>query len=128
MTTLVEVPFVRRKRGKSDVLVAPPSPEQKSPTTRVARMLALAHTMNALLRDRTVADQRELAELMGLTRARVTQLLDLILLAPDIQERILVAPNGCEGITERALRQVVRASPWEDQRRLWRSLIRPERV
>ncbi len=124
MNAVVEVPFVRRKRGKADVFAAAPAAGEGMVTSlRVARMLALAHTMNTLLRDGTVGDQRELADLMGLTRARVTQLLDLTLLAPDIQERILVAPNGCERITERALRRVVRVSRWEDQRRLWVTLL-----
>lgn len=88
-------------------------------------MLALAHTMNALLRDGTVGDQRELADVMGLTRARVTQLLDLVLLAPDIQEQLLDGAVGDERVTERALRKVVRARCWEGQRRLWASLAFP---
>jgi hypothetical protein len=78
-------------------------------------MLALAHTMNALLRDGTVTDQRELAELMKLTRGRVTQLLDLTLLAPDIQEQLLDGESGRERITERALRRIVRVRRWEEQ-------------
>jgi ParB-like chromosome segregation protein Spo0J len=82
-------------------------------------MLALAHTMEALLRDGTVADQRELAELMGLTRARVTQLLDLTLLAPNIQEQLLDGEVGVERMAERALRSIVRLRCWTEQRRLW---------
>jgi DNA-binding transcriptional regulator YdaS (Cro superfamily) len=73
----------------------------------------------------TVGDQRELAELMGLTRARVTQLLDLVLLAPDIQEQLLDGAVGTERVTERALRPVVCVRCWEEQRRLWASLSRP---
>lgn len=122
MSAAVEVPFVRSKRGKADVFVAPPSPEPTAHASRAARMLALAHTMNALLRDGTVGDQRELAELMGLTRARVTQLLDLVLLAPDIQEQLLDGALGSERVTERALRHVVRLRCWEDQRGVWASL------
>lgn len=125
MNAVVEIPFVRGKRGKADALVAPPSPEPKRPTPRVARMLALAHTMNALLRDGTVGDQRELAELMGLTRARVTQLLDLTLLAPDLQEHLLDGISR-QPITEHALRRVVRSRHWEDQRRVWASLARTQ--
>lgn len=125
MNAVVEVPFVRRKRGKADVFVAPASPEPESPTTRVARMLALAHTMSSLLRYGTVGDQRELAAPMMLTRGRVTQLLDLTLLAPDIQEQILEgADPGIARITERALRSIVRLRCSTEQRRLWHAMVR----
>jgi hypothetical protein len=124
MNPVINVPFLRQKRGKADVLVAAAPPREQRGAPRVARMLALAHTMSALLRDGTVRDQRELAELMGLTRARVTQLVDLTLLAPDIQEQLLDGASSCEPITEHALRRVVRALRWEDQRRIWASLTR----
>jgi hypothetical protein len=51
----------------------------------------------------------------GLSRARVTQLLDLTLLAPHIQERILFAESvdGLETTCERTLRAVARAESWK---------------
>jgi hypothetical protein len=121
---VINVPFRRQKRGMAHVLAAAAPPREQRGALRVARMLALAHTMSALLRDGTVRDQRELAELMGFTRARVTQLLDLTLLAPDIQEQLLDGGSGCEAITEHALRRVVRSLRWDDQRRIWASLTR----
>lgn len=125
MNAVVEVPFVRSKRGKADVFVAPPSPEPTRLASRVAKMLALAHTMNALLRDGTVVDQRELAAIMGSTRGRVTQLLDLTLLAPDIQEQLLDASDaGMTRITEHALRSIVRLRCWTEQRRVWGAMVR----
>ncbi len=125
MSAVVEVPFVRRRRGKAHVFVAPPSSEPERPAPRVAKMLALAHTMNALLRDGTVGDQRELAELMNLTRGRLTQLLELTLLAPDIQDQILEgAVPGIARITERSLRSIVRLRCWTEQRRIWHAMRR----
>jgi hypothetical protein len=124
MNVVVEVPFVRRKRGKADVFDAPTSPEPRRRAPRVARMLALAHTMNALLRDGTVGDRCELAELMKLTRGRVTQLLDMTLLAPDIQEQLLDVEASANGITERALRRIVRVRCWAEQRRPWEAMAR----
>ena len=52
----------------------------------------------------------------GLTRARVTQLLDLTLLPVPVQERVLVleAVDGVEVVTERGLRGV---KPMEGQTR-----------
>ena len=57
-------------------------------------------------------------ERLGLTRARVTQLLDLTLLAPDIQEKILFAESvdGAELVSERKLRWLAREDAWSTQR------------
>jgi ParB-like chromosome segregation protein Spo0J len=84
-------------------------------------MLALAHRMQAMLDSGEVEDQATLARRLGFSRARVTQLLDLLLLAPDIQEEILFAQvsPGRDPVTEHGLREVVRASLWAEQRDIW---------
>jgi hypothetical protein len=66
-----------------------------------------------------VPGRRELARGLGMSEARLSQLLDLVLLAPDIQEELLfieIAP-GRDPMPERALRRVVRALDWREQRR-----------
>jgi hypothetical protein len=77
--------------------------------------------MQAMIDRGEIRDRTELAARFGFTRARITQLLDLLLLAPDIQEEILFAevPRGRDQVHEHALRQIVRASPWSEQRALW---------
>ncbi len=47
-------------------------------------MLALAHAIRGAIADRKVADQAEVARRLGFTSARVTQLLGLLELGPDI--------------------------------------------
>ena len=86
---------------------------------RVALMLALAHIQQAIDRG-AVQDRAEVAWRLGLTRARVTQLLDLTLLAPEIQEQILFAESvdGIEPMSERAVRRVTSARSWTEQRRV----------
>jgi ParB-like chromosome segregation protein Spo0J len=81
-------------------------------------MLALAHTLEAAIRTGKLRDQAEAARRLGLTRARMTQLLALLQLAPDLQERVLCleAVDGREPVTERDLRPVTRALCWADQR------------
>jgi ParB-like chromosome segregation protein Spo0J len=81
-------------------------------------MLALAHKIQQAIDRGVVRDRAEVARRLGLTRARVTQLLDLTLLAPDIQERILFAESadGSEPFTERRLRPLTRDSTWPAQR------------
>lgn len=87
--------------------------------TRAARMLAIAHAMQRLLDRGEVTGYGDLAAIAGVTRARVSQLLDLTRLAPDIQEFILFAEtaSGSEPVTERSLRALVRVVSWDEQRR-----------
>lgn len=61
------------------------------------------------------------ARKLGPTRARVTQLLDLLMLAPDLQQAVLAleAVNGAEPMSERALRAVAHAGSWVGQRAAW---------
>lgn len=89
---------------------------------RVAQMLALAHRLQAALDHGQYKDQAELSRHLGLTEARVTQLLDLTLLAPNIQEGILFleAVGDVEPNSEHALRAIVRLRQWCEQRHVWR--------
>jgi hypothetical protein len=92
---------------------------------RVARLMALAIKFEHLLATRAVRDQAELAELGHVTRARVTQVMNLLHLAPDIQEALLHLPpvtQGRDPIVERHLRPIVATPAWREQRRLWRSV------
>jgi ParB-like chromosome segregation protein Spo0J len=89
---------------------------------RIARQLALAHALQRRVDDGEFADYADMARALGFTRARITQLMDLLLLAPDIQDEILhleVAP-GAQPMSERALRDgVLRSLDWVEQRRRW---------
>lgn len=99
----------------------PPPPEPVRRPAKVARMLALAHTLEAAIAAGEFADRADVARHLGFTRARVTQLLDLTLLAPDIQEALLAleAVDGVEPMSERELRAVVRVVGWGEQRGAW---------
>ena len=81
--------------------------------TRAARMLALAHHIERLVEAGELEGYAEAARALGLTRARLTQVMSLLLLAPDVQERILA--GELRG-TERRLRGVVREPHWTEQR------------
>lgn len=73
---------VRRGRGKG--FSADPPPELSRRPARVAVTLALAHTIQRAIDSGEIRDQAEAARRLGLTRARLTQILDLTLLAPDV--------------------------------------------
>lgn len=97
----------------------PPAPEPVRRPAHVARMLAFAHRLQTAIDRGDYRDRAHLADSQGLTRARITQLLDLTLLAPDIQEQILFleAVDGVEPMSVRSLRRLVCACEWEMQRR-----------
>lgn len=104
----------------------PPPPAPARRPAKVARMLALAHHVQWAIDRGEVADAATVARRLGVTRARVSQLLDLCPLAPEIQEGLLWldAVDGAEPMAERALRGVVRAGRWERQRAGW-ARVRP---
>ena len=92
---------------------------------RVARLLALAYHFQELLDTRVVETQAELAELAKLTPARVTQIMNLLGLAPDIQEEIFFLPPVTAGqptVTERHLRDVLKTVVWSEQREQWAAI------
>ena len=91
---------------------------------RVAKLLALAIRFDQLVSDGVVANYAELARLGRVSRARMTQIANLLNLAPDIQEEILfldAAESGLEPITERELRPIAAAADWRKQLRMWRA-------
>ncbi|MCC6750889.1 MAG: hypothetical protein IT371_24740 [Deltaproteobacteria bacterium] len=92
----------------------------------MAVMLALAHKIEDAIERGLVRDRAEVARRLGLTRARLTQLMDLALLAPDIQVAVLEleAIDGLEPAAEHTLRRVVRAGAWTRQRQQWQSVQR----
>lgn len=91
---------------------------------RIARLMALAIRFEELVRDKKMRDYAELARLGRVTRARMTQIMKLRYLAPDIQEEILFLPS-VEGLNERNLRPVVCHIDWDEQRRLFRKIAGP---
>ena len=89
---------------------------------RVTRLLALAHRFEKLIQDGVVKDYADLARLGHVSRARLSQIMDLLLLAPEIQEQILFMEPVTEGddpVRERQVREVVAVADWGRQRRMW---------
>ena len=102
----------------------PPLPAGRVP--RVSRLMALAIRMDQLIRDGVVADQAELARLGHVSRVRLTQIINLLNLAPDIQEEIQFLPameRGRDPLTERDLRPIAAELNWRRQRHLWAKRI-----
>lgn len=89
----------------------------------VTRMLALAYHLQGLVDKGVVSDYADIARLSGLSRPRITQIMNLIMLAPTIQEEILSFPKSfMGGINERNLRKVLTTPVWREQTKIWEEI------
>jgi hypothetical protein len=108
----------RVRRGRRERFAATPPQGPPERPARVAVTLALAHRIRQGILAGEIKDQAEAARKLGLTRARLSQILDLTNLAPDLQEEVLFleAIDGREPLSGRALRGVLRFWAWAEQR------------
>ena len=92
---------------------------------RVARLMALAIRFDQLIRDGVVAAQAELARLGRVSRARVTQIMNLLYLASQMQDSLLFRSSSTKGrdcVTERRLRAIADIASWQRQLRTWQNV------
>ena len=119
----------RRGRGQRSLRAAaattPPPSLPRGRVPRVSRLLALALRVDELVRTGVIADYATLAELAHVSRARISQITNLLVLAPDIQEALLFLPRtecGRDPIHLRQLQALAAVLDWGRQRVLWRTL------
>ena len=125
------VPLGRRSRA-----ARPEGNGAASPTThpvasarvpRIARLLALAWHVEGLVKSGTVSSYAAAARLGHVSRARLSQILSLLNLAPDLQEELLFLQRPARGRQSLVLRRVLSVAAlldWHEQRRRWRKLRR----
>jgi len=125
MTVLVEtIDFASRKRQHAERRARREEGLRRTEPARIARLLALAHDLDARIAAGEYQDYADIARQHGFTRARLTQIMNLLVLAPDIQAEILAlrAEPGREPMTERELRGVVATPIWAEQRERWATI------
>ena len=100
-----------------------PNPKEPDPPRipRISRLMALAIKFQDMIDRGEVRDYADLARLGCVTRARMTQIMNLLNLAPDIQEDILLGRAPSTLAAERRLRHVTLEVHWHAQRGKWRS-------
>lgn len=99
-------------------------PRERVP--RLARLMALALRFESLVRAGEIETYAVLARLGRVSRARVSQITNLLHLAPDIQEEILFLRRTERGRDRPHLRQlqpIAAVWDWQEQRRLWQKLL-----
>ena len=118
----------RRPKASPDAQIAPladlPGPHR---IPRITRLMALAIKFEAMVERGDVRDYADLARLGYVSRARITQIMNLLLLAPNIQERILLLSDDCgmhPHLTEPAVRRIAATPFWPDQARELENLTR----
>ncbi len=119
--------FHKKRVGKHIAMVEGPPPtvpeRPKGRLPRITRYMALAIYYEDLIRQGHVHDYAEIAALGHVTRARVTQIMNLRLLAPDLQERLLFLiriVGGRDVLCLRRLQPIALESDWRKQRESWR--------
>jgi hypothetical protein len=94
---------------------------------RIARLLALAWHIEEQVRSGTLASYAAAARLGHISRARLSQIVSLLHLAPDVQEQVFFLQRPTRGRKEFALRHLLSVAAvldWHEQRRRWRKLRR----
>ena len=130
LTLTIEVPVPFPHVGRCGPKAYPPGADQRAwpagRVPRVARLMALALRFQELVRTGQVANYSALASLGHVTRARICQIVNLLQLAPDIQEALLFLPptqRGRDPIILADVQPIAAALDWRKQRRLWRRLV-----
>jgi hypothetical protein len=120
-----ELRFARQARGRKELrteAAASGGPLAAGRVPRVARLLALAWRMDRLVREGGIDDYAALAELGHVSRARISQIMKLLLLAPDIQEAILfllLTAKGRDLFKLADLQPIAALADWTGQRKQW---------
>ena len=121
--------FTRKGHGAHKELKAGQEPLQpaREPgrVPRVTRLMALAIRLDGLLRSGQLSSYVEIAQLGHVSRARVSQIMNLVNLAPDIQEAILFLPRtlrGRDSIIVWDLQPIASVADWRKQRRMWQQM------
>lgn len=119
-----EIPLNWAKHSGRRAKRRPPITNGPLRIPRISRLMALAIKFQDMVDRGEVRDYADLARLGYVSRARITQIMNLLNLAPDIQLELLDIDPATEppSMGESKLRKVTVPVSWSDQRRLWRQL------
>jgi hypothetical protein len=103
-------------------------PPKAPQTPKVVELLRTAQEWRRQLDAGDVTNQAEIARREGITRARVTQVMSLLRLVPEIQELVLSMPDLARRptVTERSLRPIAQLHGLTEQREAVSALLESE--
>ncbi len=121
----IPVRHSRRARTLEERLgpAEPPEPPKPGPRIpRITRLMALAIKLQDMIDRGEIKDYVDIARLGYITRARASQIMNLTLLAPDIQEALLDTSSAAN-LRERYLRSIASVPAWQTQRHLFQTQV-----
>jgi len=118
-----EIPLKRTARqaaGRQKKEVVPPPPR----IPRITRLMALAIKFQEMINRGEVRDYAEVARLALVSRARITQVMNLLNLPPQLLDNVMLDPNqvGVVGVSESRIRRITSLVHWQDQIAVWEQL------
>jgi hypothetical protein len=127
----LEIQFQLRPRPGVSVRVSESVQADAGEVPQITRVLALAIHFEEMIRRGDARDYAGIARLSCLCRERVSQIVRLNYLAPDIQVELLYlppTPTGRYPVSESAMRRIASLLSWADQRLEWMALKQQHRL
>ncbi|MBU4375873.1 MAG: hypothetical protein KKD29_00160 [Candidatus Omnitrophica bacterium] len=91
---------------------------------RLRQTLVLAYQVQKLLKDDKAKTMKQVAQWLNMTPARISQIMNLLFLAPDIQKEILLSKNEkVHQLTEYKIFKIIMEIDWQKQRAMWNDLL-----
>jgi len=121
----IEITIAPAKGRKGGQHRSPAVPKVPDPPRipRITRLMALAIKFQDMVDRGEVRDYADLARLGYVSRARITQIMNLLNLSPQIQEALLLPKTAAaEAICEHLIRSVSRFVLWDEQNEAFRAL------
>ena len=122
----ITIDLVKGRNGGHRRSAAVPKAPDPPRVPRITRLMALAIKFQDMVDRGEVSDYADLARLGYVTRARLTQIMNLMLLAPDIQSSLMFREQNTariEALNERALRMLTTEVSWTSQRTIWKQML-----
>jgi len=106
-------------------------PQANGEVPAVTRALSMAIYFEHLIRIGDASDYATVSRMSGLCRERISQVMRLTCLSPDIQIELLYLPHCPAGrypVSESAVRKIANLLSWSAQRREWAALKQKYRL
>jgi hypothetical protein len=125
-TTSLEIQFpLRPKQCFPKANSEHPTPATSGRLPRITQVLAAAINFENMISEGVAEDYADIGRLSGLSRERISQVMRLNYLAPDIQIELLYMQPTRTGrfpISETAVRRIANLLSWAEQRQQWTRL------
>ncbi len=114
----IELPSIQRRTHQTSV-----KRRAADRFPKVTKLLVLAYQIEQAIDEGRAKDYVDVSQQLCVTRARITQVMNLLLLAPEIQATILTEPHRVQHLSERQLRPITEEPEWRKQADMFKKLL-----